>query len=180
MDDFDLIREVADPSIIPAKYGGGDFVVKAWPDWFAMDERIHRNVFAFDADSGQVVGFERCELYGDTVAPDTGWLEALRVKGDYKGHGVMPQLQSWLLASLPASVTSVYLSTASGNARMRSIGDKHYQYLGCYVAHQGPPGGFPDAEVVASAARITCRWLQPTEEDVNAAWELIQQCQGGR
>ena len=73
VDDFALIQELADPNIIPAKYGGGDFVTAAWPGWFAMDERTHINVFAFaELPEQKVVGFERCELYGDPDAPDTG------------------------------------------------------------------------------------------------------------
>ena len=73
IDDFALVQELADPNIIPAKYGGGDFVTAAWPGWFAMDERAHISVFAFaELPEQKVVGFERCELYGDPDAPDTG------------------------------------------------------------------------------------------------------------
>jgi len=177
VDDLALITELADPNIIPAKYGGGDFVVNAWPAWFAMDSRYHKNVFAFKTEDEEqkVVGFERCELYGDPDMPDTGWLEGLRIHKDAKGLGVMPQLQEKLLQSVPKCVSNVYLSTASGNERMRGIADKHYTYLGCMVAHQAPTGGFAGAEAEATAAGITCRCL--AEADIESSCLFLEQCQ---
>ena len=87
----------------------------------------------------------------------------------------MPQLQNRLLAQLPKCVSNVYLCTASGNKRMRGIADKHYQYIGCMVAHQAPVGGFPGAEEEAAAAGIACRCL--ARDDTERSCLFFEQCQ---
>jgi len=153
--------------IIP---GGGDFVLQAWPHWWKLDPRLHANQLCFAGE--RAAGFVRIECYGEPTAPESSWLEGLRVDPAFQGLGVMSKVTEACIATLPSSTRlAIYLAVGSTNEKMVAISNAKYDFLGGMIIHAFEPSAEMAAAANAAADAVSVRQL--TAADVGAAWSLI-------
>ena len=129
--------------------GGGDFVLMAWPKWWKQHPKLHFNQWCFDGESP--AGFVRIECYGPPDAPESGWLEGLRISPSHQGRGVMSKVVSKCCDQVPADMP-IFLAVGSTNVQMVPIADRKYDFLGAMIMHVfRPPSGAakPDAAAIA-------------------------------
>jgi len=161
------LSAAAGQKIVP---GGGDFITHAWTRWWEMHPSLHFNELAMDGDAP--LGFVRVECYGAADAPESGWLEGLRIHPDAQGRGVMSLLNRAVLSRVPPAVRrEVYLAVGSSNERMRAICDSKYVYIGGYCMHDLIAGSPPESRSSYDAVSWTVRPLQA--EDLSTAWAML-------